>query len=273
MRSILPFGRGAARSPAVESAAPPPPPPPRSAVAPAERETIRALGFFCGALTRGGALYADAGAGGAAFAHFATLMRQPDIRADLHAIFAESCLEGAHVRHVRELDAFINTSALADCELARELTHALRIVLAQEKRDSGFRFENGTERSIAIFKHLLSLVRRAPNVFAALASPEGGVFDLRAIEHRLLDERLDHADHARDDSAAPDLAVSATTAEIAGRLGLSAPYSSEAVQAARRKFAARWHPDRAPEHKREQATRALAEVNAALDEIASKLAG
>ena len=39
----------------------------------------------------------------------------------------------------------------------------------------------------------------------------------------------------------------------------------------RRKFAARWHPDRAPEHERQQATRAMAEVNAALDEIAGKL--
>lgn len=273
MRRILPW---VARNPALapdEPVEPAAPPPERKPEAPAaDREKIRALGFFCGALTRGGALYADAGAGGAAFADFAGLARTPDLRADLHAVFAQSCLDGAHVRHVRELDAFINHSTLADRDLSLQLTHALRIVLAREKREVGFAFENGTERSIAIFRHLLSLVHRAPKVFATLASPEGGWFDLRAIDHRLLDERLDHAEQARAEPPAPAFSISASTAAIARQLGLCEPFTLEAVQAARRKFAARWHPDRAPEHEREQATRALAEVNAAMDEIAGKLA-
>ena len=50
----------------------------------------------------------------------------PDLRADLHAVFAQSCLDGAHVRHVRELDVFINHSTLADRDLSLQLTHALR---------------------------------------------------------------------------------------------------------------------------------------------------
>ena len=195
----------------------------------------------------------------------------PELRADLHAVFAQSCLDGAHVRHVRELDVFINHSALADRDLSLQLTHALPIVLAREKREVGFAFENGTERSIAIFRHLLSLVRRAPKVFATLASPEGGWFDLRAIDRRLLDERLDHAEQAKAEPPASVFSVSGPTAGIARQLGLDEPYTLEAVHAARRKFAARWHPDRAPEHERQQATRAMAEVNAALDEIAGKL--
>jgi hypothetical protein len=106
-------------------------------------------------------------------------------------------------------------------------------------------------------------------VFATLASPEGGNFGQRAIEHRLLDERLDHAEQ----KAVPrNVTVSPTSTEVARRIGLHAPYTSEAVHAARRDFAARFHPDRAPAHKRQQATEALAMVNAALDEIAAKLA-
>lgn len=262
MRRIFPFGRETQRKAAVAPAGP-------SVASGADSEKIRALGFFCGALTREDELYADAGAGAAAFAHCAHLSKH--LRAELHGVFAKSCLDGGHVKHVRELDAFINKSSLADRDMALELTHALRIVLAREKHGAGFIYENGSERSIAIFKHLLSLVRRAPRVFATLAAPEGGVFDLRAIEHRLLDERLDHADSLK--MAAPEpLTVSLETAEIARRIGLEEPYTPEAVQAARRAFAARWHPDRAPAHKREQANQALAAVNAALDEIAAKLA-
>ncbi|MCW2275953.1 hypothetical protein GJ654_16695 [Rhodoblastus acidophilus] len=258
---MLPFGR----SPPVE---PIPPPPPKPELTGDEREKVSALGFFCGALTRDDTLYAEASAGAAAFSHFAGLAQKRDLRAELHELFAKACLDGAHIRHVRDLDAFINASLLADHELTLELTHALRIVLARDVRDGRFEFETGTDRSIAIFKHLLSLVRRAPDVFATLASPEGGSFGQRAIEHRLLDERLDHNDR----KAAPrDVAVSPTSAEIARRIGLHAPYTQEAVQAARRDFAARCHPDRAPAHKRQQATQALAMVNAALDEIVAKL--
>ena len=155
----------------------------------------------------------------------------PELRADLHAVFAQSCLDGAHVRHVRELDVFINHSALADRDLSLQLTHALQIALAREKREVGFAFENGTERSIAIFRHLLSLVRRAPKVFATLASPEGGWFDLRAIDRRLLDERLDHAEQAKAEPPASAFSVSGPTAGIARQLGLDEPYTLEAVHA------------------------------------------
>jgi hypothetical protein len=65
--------------------------------------------------------------------------------------------------------------------------------------------------------------------------------------------------------------VSESSAEIARRIGLHAPYTPEAVNAARRDFAAHRHPDRAPAHKRQEATKTLAAVNAALDEIAAKL--
>jgi len=265
MRRILPFGA----SPAVEPA-PPPPPPPKPELAAEDREKARALGFFCGALTRDDDLYADASAGAAAFAHFSGLARRRELRAELHDIFAKNCLNGAHVRHVRELDAFINDSLLADHELAQELSHALRIVLARELREGRFVFESATDRSIAIFKHLLTLVRRAPDVFATLVSPEGATLCQRAIEHRLLDERLDHAESAKAPRAVAT--VSPSAAEIARRIGLHAPYTLEAVRAARRHVAARCHPDRAPAHKREQATQALAEVNAALDEITETLA-
>jgi hypothetical protein len=262
----LPFGRAAA----APAAGPPALPlPPKSGLVAADREKSRALGFFCGALTRDGELYAEAGAGAAAFAHYAGLARRPDSRAELHKIFADACLAGAHVKHVREFDGFINHSPLADRDLALELTHALRIVLAREWRAGRIAFEGGTERSAAVFKHLLSLARRAPDVFATLASPEGRPFDLRAIQHRLLDERLDHAENLK--TPPPPRAI--TAEEIASQIGLNAPYTPEAVQAARRFYAARWHPDRAPAHKRQQATQALAMVNAALDEIAGKLAG
>lgn len=272
VRRILPFGRDVAREPAAEPVAPAKPAKPT--ISPVECGKARALGFFCGALTRGGALYADAGAGAAAFAQCAELPKKPEIRGDLHDIFAQACLDGGHVKHVRELDSFINHSPLGDQDLSLELTHALRIVLAQEKRGAGFVFESGSERSIAIFRHLLTLVRRAPNVFATLASPEGGEFGLRAIEHRLLDERLDEADRAKvEPSREHPLIVSGTTAEIARQLGLTEPYTAQEVHAARRSYAAHWHPDRAPEHKRQHATQALARVNAALDEIEAKLAG
>ncbi|MCW2284853.1 hypothetical protein M2323_002793 [Rhodoblastus acidophilus] len=261
MRSIL--GRASPAEPIA-------PPPPKPELTSEECERFRALGFFCGALTRDDSLYAEASAGAAAFAHFAGLAQKRDeLRAELRDIFAKACLDGAHIRHVRDLDAFINASLLADHELALELTHALRIVLARELRDGRFEFEMGTDRSIAIFRHLLSLVRRAPDVFATLASPEGASFCQRAIEHRLLDERLDHADHKAPHRP---VTVSPSSAEIARKIGLHAPYTLEAVHAARRDFAARHHPDRAPAHKRQQATEALAVVNAALDEIAAKLA-
>jgi hypothetical protein len=261
MRSILPFGR----PPPAEPIPPPPPPPELTSE---ERQKVRALGFFCGALTRDDALYAEASAGAAAFAHFAGLAQKRELRAELREIFAESCLDGAHIKHVRDLDAFINASLLADHELTLELTHALRIVLARDIRGGRFVFETATDRSIAIFKHLLSLVRRAPDVFATLASPEGASFGQRAIEHRLLDERLDHAEQK---TAPRPVTVSQNSVEIAQKIGLHAPYTQEAVHAARREFAARFHPDRAPAHKRQQATQALAVVNAALDEIAAKL--
>ncbi|PPQ40075.1 hypothetical protein [Rhodoblastus acidophilus] len=284
IRRILPFGRdvaaGAEPEPEDKPAEKPADKPAgktarepaaKPALSEAELGKARALGFFCGALTRGDDLYADAGAGAAVFARCVHPGRA-DVRADLRETFAQACIDGGHVKHVRELDAFINHSPLADRELALELTHALRVVLAREKRGSGFVYENGTDRSIAIFKHLLSLVRRAPDVFATLAAPEGGPLDVRSIEHRLLDERLDHADQVRAAPLAP-MTVSEMTAEIARRIGLDQPYTAESVHAARRAFAARWHPDRAPAHKREQATQALAAVNAALDEIAQKLAG
>ena len=264
MRSIFPFGRP---PPSVDQL---PPAPLKPELTPEERKKVSALGFFCGALTRDDDLYADASAGAAAFSHFAGLAKKQALRAELHDLFARNCLDGAHLRHVRDLDAFINASLLPDHELALELTHALRIVLARDIREGGFAFETGTDRSIAIFRHLLSLVRRAPDVFATLASPEGASFGQRAIEHRLLDERLDHAERK---APPPHATVSTTSAEIARRIGLIAPYTREAVHTARRDFAARCHPDRAPEHKRQQATQALAAVNAALDEIAAKLAG
>jgi len=270
VRRILPFGR-AARAAVEETVAPAKPvKPAKPVISPAERGKARALGFFCGALTRGGELYADAGAGAAAFAKYADMPKKSDIRGELHEIFAQGCLDGGHVKHVRELDAFINHSPLADDELALELTHALRIVLARDIRDGRFAFEAGTDRSIAIFKHLLTLVRRAPDVFATLSSPEGASFPERAIEHRLLDERLDHAETGE---APVDVSVSVSAAEIARKIGLNAPYTLEAVQAARRDFAARFHPDRAPAHKRQHATQAMATVNAALDEIVAKLSG
>jgi hypothetical protein len=261
VRRILPFGAPPAPAPV--------PPPLKPELTPEDREKIRALGFFCGALTRDHDLYADASAGAAAFSHFAGLARRRELRAELHDIFAKNCLEGGHARHVRELDAFINASLLADHELAQELTHALRIVLARDLRDGRFAFEAATSRSIAIFRHLLTLVRRAPDVFATLVSPEGASLCQRAIEHRLLDERLDHAQDAK--APPPEARVSPIALEIARRIGLTPPYTLEAVQAARRSAAARCHPDRAPAHRREQATQALAEVNAALDEIAAKL--
>jgi hypothetical protein len=276
VRRIFPFGRKPAHKPVVAPAAPPPSPklPPPVAKKPemtADHEKIRALGFFCGFLTAGAELYADAAAGAEAFAKFTHLAKKPTIRADLHETFAAACLEGAHAPHVREIDEFINALRLPDDELAEQLTHALRCVLALKKQGPGhqtwFAYEIGTARSVDVFKRLLSIVRRAPEAFALLAAPEGGRLNLRGIERRLLEERLDHAEKLKAEPAALE-----SSADVARQLGLSEPYTREAVQAARRRYAASHHPDRAAADKRELATQDLARVNAALDEIAKKLA-
>jgi hypothetical protein len=284
---MLPFGGDAERKLPVEFVPPvafappavsaPPAPPPKPEISIVESGKFRALGFFCGALTRGGELYADASAGAEAFAGFARLAEKPLIRAELHEIFAKACLDGAHVKHVREFDAFINQSSLADRDLALELTHALRIVLARQKRGAGFVYEFGTARSIAVFRHLLSLVRRAPEALATLASPEGNSFDLRAIEHRLLDERLDHADRAANGAppgADPETfspALNQEEADVAQQLGLPGALTVEALGRARRQYAATHHPDRAPPELRAAATQEIARFNAALDAITEKL--
>jgi hypothetical protein len=275
VRRILPFGRKAERQKPVEVSPPVIPAPPKPVASIAESGRVRALGFFCGALTRGGELYADAGAGAETFARLAHLAEKPEIRAELHDIFAKACLDGAHVRHVREFDAFINQSNLADSDLALELTHALRIVLAQEKRGAGSAYEFGSARSVAVFRHLLSLVRRAPKVLASLVSPEGHSFDLRAIERRLLDERLDHAERAANE-APPDPekfspALNKEEADVAQKLGLPGILTVEALGRARRKYAAAHHPDRAPPELRAAATQEIARFNAALDAITEKL--
>ncbi len=191
VRRILPFGRRAA--PVARPVDPAPAPPPEPDFGP-DREKIQALGYFCGFLTAGGELYADAAAGAEAFAAATRLAKNPVICANLHEHFAQACLDGAHARHLRELDAFIHRLTLHELEIAEQLSNALRCVLAQEKRDAGFVYENGTQRSIDVFRKLLSMVRRAPEVFVTLTSPEGARLDLRGVESRLLDERLDHAD-------------------------------------------------------------------------------
>jgi hypothetical protein len=288
VRRIFPFGRKPEHWPAVEAVAPqqtkPHPKSPPAAKKPettADHEIIRALGFFCGFLTSGDELYADAATGAEVFAKYTHLAKQPTIRADLHESFAKACLEGADARHVRAIDVFINASHLHNDELAEQLTHALRCVLALKRQGaghqkpgqaSGFVYENGTARSVEIFKRLLSIVRRAPDAFALLAAPEGERLNLRGIERRLLDERLDHAERAaKAPPLEPSLALTPEEAEIARELGLSGPLTAEALGRARRQGAAAHHPDRAPPELRAAATRKIAQINAALDAITEKL--
>lgn len=237
----------------------------------ADHDKIRALGFFCGFLAAGAELYADAATGAEAFARFTHLAKKPTLRGDLHESFAVACLQGAHAPHMREVDVFLNASRLANDELAEQLSHALRCVLALKKHGTGFVYESGTERSVEIFRRLLSLVRRAPEAFALLAAPEGERLNLRGIEHRLLDERLDHAEKLKAAASAGADGAEDEPDDIARQLGLSKPYTREAITAARRRYASSHHPDRVAADNRDLATKDLARVNAALDEIAKTL--
>jgi hypothetical protein len=247
-----------------------------------DHERIRALGFFCGALTRGWELYADAGAGAAEFSRSARLDGKRECRREIHAVFAQACLDGEAVAHVREIDVFLAHTALSDADLTSELTGALRVALAKEKRVNGSVFETGTDRSVAIHKHLLSIVRRAPHAFSTLAAPDGRILNLRGIERLLMDERLDHAetvkpahhsDTGENIKAKPCDHAASRAGEIARGLGLTPPYTADAIREARRRYAASCHPDRVPAGDRAKATQNLAAINAVLDDILAKVDG